>query len=125
MFRHGAPARLAAIVDWEMTTIGDPLLDLGWVTNQWPRDGEDPGDSGYVPMQGMPSHSEMLAHYEEVSGRSTKDYEFYEVLAQFKLAIVLEGQYARLKRGSLDNPKIQAFEPIVLDLMQKAASRVS
>ncbi len=125
MFCHGAPARLAAIVDWEMTTIGDPLLDLGWVTNSWPRDGEDPGDRGYVPMQGMPSHSELLAHYEQVSGRPTDDIEYYEVLAGFKLAIVLEGQYSRYKKGGLDNPKIEAFGPIVLDLMQRAADRVS
>ena len=41
MFRHGAPARLAAIVDWEMATIGDPLLDLAWVLMTWPEPGED------------------------------------------------------------------------------------
>jgi aminoglycoside phosphotransferase (APT) family kinase protein len=123
MYRHGAPARLAAIVDWEMTTIGDPLLDLGWVTNGWPRDDEDPSDRGYVPMQGMPLHRELLAHYTKVSGRPTDDIEYYEILAGFKLAIVLEAQYARFKQGGADNPKIEAFGPITVDLMARAAER--
>ena len=42
MYRHGAPARLAAIVDWEMGTVGDPKLDLGWMVQSWPR-GHDSG----------------------------------------------------------------------------------
>jgi len=125
MFRHGAPARLAAIVDWEMATVGDPLLDLGWVVQGWPRDDEDFAQVGYVPMEGMPTRSELLAHYEDVSGRSTADIGYYEVLAAFKLAIVLEGQYSRFASGALDNPKIEAFGPIVLQLMEKARSLCS
>jgi aminoglycoside phosphotransferase (APT) family kinase protein len=121
MFAHGAPARLAAIVDWEMTTIGDPLLDLGWVIQGWPRDDEEAGDRGYVPMQGMPSRAELLAHYTEISGRPTDEIDYYEILAGFKLAIVLEGQYSRFRHGNLDNPKIEAFGAIVPDLLQKAA----
>ena len=106
-----------------MTTIGDPLLDLGWVINGWPEDGEDPGDAGYVPMAGMPSRAELLAHYTEVSGRPTDEIDYYEILAGFKLAIVLEGQYSRFKSGGLDNPKIEAFGAIVPGLMTKAADR--
>ncbi len=123
MYAHGAPARLAAIVDWEMTTIGDPLLDLGWVINGWPFDGEDPGDASYVPMQGMPTRVELLAHYTEVSGRPTDEIEYYEILAGFKLAIVLEGQYSRFKSGGLDNPKIEAFGAIVPGMLLRAAER--
>jgi len=125
MFAHGAPARLAAIVDWEMTTIGDPLLDLGWVTNSWPREGEDAEGRGYVDMVGMPSHAALLAHYEEVSGRSTADIDYYEILARFKLAIVLEAQYARYKSGGADNPKMEAFGPITIDLMTRAAEHAA
>ena len=121
MFAHGAPARLAAIVDWEMTTVGDPLLDLGWVVQGWPRDDEDPSEAGYVPMAGMPSRTELLAHYTEISGRPTDEITYYEILAGFKLAIVLEGQYSRFKHGNLDNPKIEAFGAIVPDLLGKAA----
>jgi aminoglycoside phosphotransferase (APT) family kinase protein len=121
MFRDGAPARLAAIVDWEMTTIGDPLLDLGWVTNGWPREGEDASQTGYVDMVGMPPKEALLAHYEQISGRSTGAIDYYEILARFKLAIVLEAQYARFRAGGADNPKIEAFGPITVDLMANAA----
>jgi len=121
MYQHGAPARLAAIVDWEMVTVGDPLLDLGWVIQGWPAEGADMSNVGYVPMEGMPQRSELLAHYTEVSGRATNDIAYYEILAGFKLAIVLEGQYSRFRSGKLDNPKIEAFGDIVPGLMLKAA----
>ena len=57
MYRHGAPAQLAAIVDWEMGTVGDPKLDLGWMVQSWPEDTRDPedGEMSYVDMRGMPS----------------------------------------------------------------------
>ena len=62
--RDGAPARLAAIVDWEMGTVGDPKLDLGWVVHSWPDDTSEKADGfSYVDMQGMPSRDEVLAHY--------------------------------------------------------------
>ena len=59
MYRHGAPAKLAAIVDWEMGTVGDPKLDLGWVVQSWPDDPSSPSasGSGYVDMYGMPRMS--------------------------------------------------------------------
>ena len=62
MYRHGAPARLAAIVDWEMGTVGDPKLDLAWVVQAWPEDtsATDAAESSYVDMTGMPSRTEVL-----------------------------------------------------------------
>jgi len=73
MYEHGAPARLAAIVDWEMGTVGDPKLDLAWVVNSWPED-PDAGEAGisYVDMKGMPGRTAVLDRYSEVfrpSGR--------------------------------------------------------
>jgi len=119
MFKHGAPARLAAIVDWEMGTVGDPKLDLGWVVHSWPDDtsSDEDREGGYVDMVGMPSRDEILAHYSKVSGRQVDDIDYYCVLAKWKLAVVLEQGYQR--RGN--DEKLQAFGPIVLDLMQSAA----
>ena len=86
MFHHGAPARMAAIVDWEMGTVGDPLLDLAWVVMGWPDDtGGGPtgtvGDDdeapagrrvgGYVDYTGMPGRDDLLERYASVSGRNT------------------------------------------------------
>ncbi len=117
MFEHGAPGRLAAIVDWEMGTVGDPKLDLGWVVHSW-----RPGDSfGYVDMRGMPSRDEILDHYAEVSGRQVDDVDYYCILAKWKLAVVLEQGFQRAG----DDAKLQAFGPIVLDLMRDAAELAS
>ena len=119
MFRHGAPARLAAMVDWEMGTVGDPKLDLAHVVQGWPADpmAEEAKTSGYVDLYGMPSRDELVARYAELSGRQVDDLDYYVVLAKWKLAIVLERGYQRAS----DDPKLQAFGPIVLDLMQGAA----
>jgi aminoglycoside phosphotransferase (APT) family kinase protein len=119
MFHHGAPARLAAVVDWEMGTVGDPKLDLGWVIQGWPADTSDPSASrsSYVDLFGMPSSEELLSHYAAVSGRQVDDIDYYVVLARFKLAIVLEQGYQRAG----GDEKLEAFGPIVLELMEKAA----
>ena len=66
MFKDGAPARLAALIDWEMGTVGDPKLDLGWVVQSWPDDTESPeysGSGGYADMNGMPSRDKVVQHY--------------------------------------------------------------
>ena len=69
---------------------------------------------GYVDMNGMPSRDEVLDHYAEVSGRQVDDIDYYIVLAKWKLAIVLEQGFQRAG----DDEKLQAFGPIVLDLMR-------
>jgi aminoglycoside phosphotransferase (APT) family kinase protein len=119
MYEHGAPARLAAIVDWEMGTVGDPKLDLAWVVQTWPEDttGSDGAIGGYVDMTGMPSRDEVLVRYSEVSGRQVDDIDYYVILAKWKLAIVLEQGFQRAG----DSPHLQAFGPIVLDSMRAAA----
>lgn len=121
MFCNGAPARLAAIVDWEMATVGDPLLDLGWVIMGWPREGDDLSSLGYVDYTGLPTRVELLEYYANESDRPVDEIDYYEILARFKIAIVLEGGYARYVAGGADNPKMEAFGPIVLDMMSQAA----
>lgn len=119
MYRHGAPATLAAIVDWEMGTVGDPKLDLAWMVQSWPEDTDAPdaATSSYVDLSGMPSRAQVLAHYAEVSGRQVDDIDYYVILARWKLAIVLEQGFQRAG----DDEKLLAFGPVVLDLMQGAA----
>lgn len=119
MYRHGGPARLAAIVDWEMGTVGDPKLDLAWVVQSWPEDTSAPevADQGYVDMTGMPSLEQVLRHYSEASGRQVDDIDYYIVLARWKLAIVLEQGFQR----AAGDVKLTAFGDVVLDLMAGAA----
>ncbi|AZG45764.1 phosphotransferase family protein [Gordonia insulae] len=119
MFRDGAPARMAAIVDWEMGTVGDPKLDLAWMLQGWPEDtaAESASTASYVDLRGMPSRNQMMQHYADVSGRQVDDLDYYLVLAKWKLAIVLERGYQRAG----DDHKLQAFGSIVPDLMRSAA----
>jgi aminoglycoside phosphotransferase (APT) family kinase protein len=119
MYRDGAPAQLAAIVDWEMGTVGDPKLDLGWVVQSWPDDtmADEARAGGYIDMFGMPSRAEVLDHYASVSGRQVDDIDYYIVLAKWKLAVVLEQGFQRADKDE----KLLAFGPIVLDLMDGAA----
>jgi aminoglycoside phosphotransferase (APT) family kinase protein len=119
MYFDGAPARLAAIVDWEMGTVGDPKLDLGWMIQGWPEDTQaaKAAEASYVDLQGMPSRSKLVAHYAEVSGRQVDDLDYYLILAKWKLAIVLEQGFQRAG----DDQKLQAFGPIVTELMESAA----
>jgi aminoglycoside phosphotransferase (APT) family kinase protein len=119
MYYDGAPARLAAIVDWEMGTVGDPKLDLAWMVQSWPEDTNAPAaaEASYVDLQGMPSRSQLVAHYADVSGRQVDDLDYYLILAKWKLAIVLEQGFQRAG----DDEKLLAFGPIVPELMRSAA----
>ena len=119
MYEDGAPAKLAAIVDWEMGTVGDPKLDLAWVVHSWPEDTSSGEGTvgGYVDMSHLPSRTQVLQHYVDVSGRQVDDIDYYCVLAKWKLGVMLEQSFQRA--GT--NPKLDAFGPFVLDLIQGAA----
>ncbi|MDF1687619.1 MAG: phosphotransferase family protein [Parvibaculaceae bacterium] len=95
MYQPHTP-ELAAIVDWELSTIGDPLLDLGWLMATWPDpNGAGLGAVGTTPWEGFPRIEEMISHYAERSARNLDAISWYGVLACFKLGIILEGTYAR------------------------------
>ncbi|WP_067904169.1 phosphotransferase family protein [Nocardia vaccinii] len=120
MYAHGAPARLAALVDWEMTTIGDPLLDLAWALLGY--DGEQPRRDFYLDVAGMPTRSELLEHYETLSELPTDNIDYYLVLANFKIGIVLERTYALAAQSGKADPKVlEAFGPMALRSIATAA----
>jgi aminoglycoside phosphotransferase (APT) family kinase protein len=90
------PVRLAAIVDWDTGTIGDPLLDIGHLLARWTEPGEEPvigEQAGGVA--GYPTRAEMAKRYQEGTGRDLGALPYYEALALFKLAVILEGTFAR------------------------------
>ena len=119
MFGNDKPGTLAAIIDWEMSTIGDPKLDLAWALHNWPTDSLDPiqaaRDDGYLA--GMPNRQELTDRYAQVSGRQVDDLDYYLVLAKWKLAVVLEQSFQRAG----DDERLALFGPIVLSLMAEAA----
>lgn len=97
MFRPDC-GEVAAIVDWELATIGDPLVDLGWMLATWPEEGEEP-IMNIRPWDGFPSQAELVAHYRLHSGRKHFDAGWYAVFGCYKLAILLEGTFARACAG--------------------------
>jgi len=121
MFHHGGPARMAAIVDWEMSTIGDPLLDLAWVLMGWVDPGEAQASKQYFDYSGMQSRDELIERYAEQTNLPVERMDYYVVLARFKMACVLEAGYARYVAGGADNPKMAAFGDVVLDMAARAA----
>jgi aminoglycoside phosphotransferase (APT) family kinase protein len=101
MFRRDAPT-LAGLIDWELSTLGDPLLDLGWILTSW-TEPDDPAVSGrtpaVTPWDGFMTRAELVSMYGRLTGRDMTGMPWYFVLACFKLACLLEGTYARACGG--------------------------
>ena len=116
---------LAAVVDWELSTIGDPLLDLGWLLATWP-EGDVPRatDVAATPWQGFATPAELVAHYAAVSGRDLAALDWYVVLACFKLGIILEGTYARACAGKAPRETGDRLHAHSVDLFARALRRI-
>lgn len=102
MLRRDRP-ELAAFVDWEMCTVGDPLLDLGWMLVCWPT---APNSlvvgSALAEAGGLASRTELLDAYLAAGGRRTEHLDWYVAMACFKLGIVIEGTWSRYLAGLAD-----------------------
>ncbi|ABM12845.1 phosphotransferase [Mycolicibacterium vanbaalenii] len=99
LLRRDVP-EVAAFVDWEMCTVGDPLLDLGWMLICWP-DGPNPIDVGseLAALGGLATRPELVEAYLAAGGRRTSALDWYVAMACFKLAIVIEGTWSRYLAG--------------------------
>jgi aminoglycoside phosphotransferase (APT) family kinase protein len=127
MVADDAPARVIAIFDWELSTIGDPLADVGYLTVTWvePADAEDTmfsSLSAVTRREGSPSREELIARYEERTGRSMSDLRWYQTLALWKAAVFMEGNYKRSLAGTTDDPFLKLFDEGVPALAEAAWS---
>jgi aminoglycoside phosphotransferase (APT) family kinase protein len=119
----GPAPRVAAVLDWELATIGDPLADLGYLLSTW---SESPLALSPVTAQpGFPSRDELAARYEARSGRSVSGLAWYEALALWKSAVFCEAIYGRYLRGErgADDPFGRMLEHGVPALLEAAAAR--
>ena len=99
MLRREAP-EVAAFVDWEMCTIGDPLLDLGWMLVCWPIEPDPLGSAGHLAeLGGLASRTELLEAYVAAGGQDAEHLDWYLALACLKLGVVIEGTWARYLAG--------------------------
>jgi len=125
MFAADAPARLTAVLDWEMATIGDPLADIGYLCMMWAERG-DPSEGlrahlgNVTRAEGFPTRAELIARYQERSGREVGDIRWYTALAVWKSVVFMEGNYKRAVAGSTDDPYLHQFGDGVLELAARA-----
>jgi aminoglycoside phosphotransferase (APT) family kinase protein len=124
MFADDRPARLVAIFDWEMATIGDPLADLGYMTATWSQK-DDPSGTMFdlttvTHGEGFPTRDGLVKRYEELSGRSMSDLRWYQALALWKAAVFMEGNYKRSLAGTTDDPYLKLFDEGVPMLAEAA-----
>jgi aminoglycoside phosphotransferase (APT) family kinase protein len=121
MFSAQAPVRLLAILDWEMATIGDPLLDLGLFVGTWTHAGEeDVLDRSITHLEGMATRLELVECYARHSPRAVEALPYYMALALFKLACILEGSLARLRNGQSDHDGHARYAELVPALVRRA-----
>ena len=118
---------VAAVVDWELCTLGDPLADIGLLMVYWPDRGEEGDEPIALGMPanlapGFPTRDELRERYAERSGRDLSELDFFVALGYWKLAIILEGVYARYAAGQYGkvDPGIEHFARLVERLAEAA-----
>ena len=114
MLGHDAPAELIAIFDWELSTIGDPLADVGYMTVTW-AESSDPPDTSFSSLsavtrqEGFPTRGDLIARYEEKTGRSMGALNWYQALSLWKAAVFMEGNLKRFQSGASDDEYLGLF----------------
>ena len=115
---------VAAVVDWELCTLGDPLADVGLLMVYWPDPGEEATSLGQPAnlAPGFPGRDELRRRYAERSGRDLSQLDFYVALGYWKLAVILEGVFARYSAGQYGkvDDGVQYFAKVVESLAEAA-----
>ena len=124
MFSVAPPARLLAVFDWELATLGDPLADVGYLCALWSERDDPPLGafelSAVTREPGFLTRDELVARYEATSGRAMTDIRWYRALALWKATIFMEGNYRRALAGTTDDPWLQGFGEGVVELAERA-----
>ncbi|MDO8306807.1 MAG: phosphotransferase family protein [Actinomycetota bacterium] len=124
----GGEPRIAGVLDWEMATVGDPLMDLGCSLAYWIQSDDDPDlqllrrQPTHLP--GMPTREEYVARYLARTGFPVDDWPFYEVFGLFRLAVIIQQIWFRYRLGQTTNPAFSAFGVGTNVLVAQARSRM-
>ena len=99
--------RVAAVLDWELCTLGDPLADVGYLRVYW----TDPGEGGGrhndpTAAGGFPSYGELLSRYATATGLDVSGIDYYVAFSSWRLAVISEGVYARYLHGAMGDDAI-------------------
>ena len=122
-------ARIAGVLDWELATVGDPLMDLGSALAYWVDRDDEPAFASLrrqpSHLTGMPTRDEFVQRYLELSGRECNDFTFYEVFGLFRLAVIIQQIWARYRAGQTTNPAFAGFGDAVNTLINRAEGKIS
>ncbi len=130
IYARDDPHRIAAVVDWEMSTVGDPLCDLGLLVVYWVSDTSEPAASALPGTRaslarGFPSREAMIDAYAARSPRDLSNLEWYVALGHYKLAIIAEGIHARFLLGMTVGEGFETMGPAVRLIVERALDRAS
>lgn len=129
MFSFEAP-KVSGLIDWELSTLGDPMLDLAWILTSW-REAGDPSEGGaasdpvVTPWDSFSSRAELAELYGELTGRDMSSLPWFFVLACYKLACLLEGTYARAIAGRAPMQIGEFLHNYAIWLMAKARQQIA
>jgi aminoglycoside phosphotransferase (APT) family kinase protein len=123
-FDPADPDAVRSVFDWDMATLGDPLVDVGTLLNYWPDPSDSPGDRGMYPEGqdglGLPSQAEILAVYGAVTGLDLAGVRWYQAFASWKTAIVLQQLHDRYLRGETSDERMASRGERVTELAARA-----
>lgn len=121
-------ARIVGVLDWELATVGDPLMDLGSSLAYWVDNDDEPAFASLrrqpSHLEGMPTRNEFVNRYLALSGRHCDDFTFYEVFGLFRLAVIIQQIWARFRAGQTTNPAFAGFGGAVNTLINRAESKI-
>jgi aminoglycoside phosphotransferase (APT) family kinase protein len=107
------PTKIIGVLDWEMATIGDPLMDLGSSLAYWVEPGDPPELQAFRTMpthlEGALSREQMIEYYGKLSGRSIEDFSFYYCFGLFRLAVIAQQIYYRYYHGQTKDERFKNF----------------
>jgi aminoglycoside phosphotransferase (APT) family kinase protein len=117
--------RVVAVLDWEMATIGDPLMDLGGALAYWVQADDDEmmrmSRRQPTDLPGMPTRAQVVEHYARRTGFPVGDWLFYEVFGLFRLAAIAQQIYYRFHHGQTTNPAFEHYHHFVTYLQERCA----
>ena len=114
--------RIAAVLDWELCTLGDPLADVGYLRVYWANPGEDGRHNDPTSAGGFPSYEDLLQRYATRTGRDVSGVDYYVAFSSWRLAVISEGVYSRYLHGAMGD---QGMSQADLDGMKQGTERLA